>query len=117
MTDILIYLLSIDNMTIFLVAVLATWGGYIVHQMVSSTIMTLLFVPGFVSGALISNYVFGKFGIILLADRDSNSLVITAIGMVSALFIIVGGIWLAYQLSDMNRPSIADRRGRDGHGA
>jgi len=117
MDDVLLYLLNIDNMTIFLVAVLATWGGYVVQQMVSSHVMTLLFVPGFIAGALASNYVFPALGIIVLPDRDSNTLVITAIGMMVALVLMVIGIWVVYALSDATRPDIAERRSREGEGA
>lgn len=114
MHDLLAYIWSIDNLTMFMVAVLATWGGYIVHQMISSHIMTMLFVPGFVVGAVVSNYIFGKLGLFVLADKDSNALVVTAIGMMTALVVMIVGIWLTHSVSDMARPTVADRRARDG---
>lgn len=113
MHDLVVYIWSIDNLTMFMVAVLATWGGYIVHQMISSHIMTLLFVPGFVVGAVLSNYIFGRFGLYVLADKDSNALVVTAIGMMAALLVMILGIWLTHSVAEMARPSVAERRARE----
>ncbi|MEW5963258.1 MAG: hypothetical protein AB1749_06800 [Pseudomonadota bacterium] len=114
MHDLMAYIWSIDNLTMFMVAVLATWGGYIVHQMISSHIMTMLFVPGFVVGAVLSNYIFGKLGVFILHDKDSNALVVTAIGMMAALVVMIVGIWLTHTVTEMTRPSVADRRAREG---
>jgi hypothetical protein len=94
--------------------VLATWGGYIVQQMISSHVMTMLFVPGFMIGAVLSNYIFGKLGIFILADKDSNALVVTAIGMMVALVVIIIGIWATTSVTEMARPTVADRRAREG---
>lgn len=112
MQDLIFYVWNFDNMAMFFVALLATWGGYMVHQMVSSQVMTLLFVPGFIGGALLSNYVFNALGIVVLHDKNSNSVVVTAIGMMFALVVLIIGIWATYTIGEAMRPSVEERRAR-----
>ena len=64
MLDFLNRALTVDTYTLVVVAMLSGWAGVLTLHVLSRTVLALVFVPGFVLGALIMNYVFELAGIL-----------------------------------------------------
>ena len=47
---------EVDTYTIIVVALLSGWSGVLTMQMLSRTMLAMVFVPGFIFGALVVNY-------------------------------------------------------------
>jgi hypothetical protein len=49
---------EVDTYTIVVVALLSGWSGVITMQVLSRTMLATVFMPGFIFGALVANYLF-----------------------------------------------------------
>ena len=69
MLDFLNRAVNVDTYTLVVVAMLSGWAGVLTLHVLSRTVLALVFVPGFVIGALVMNYVFELTGFDPTPDR------------------------------------------------
>ncbi len=89
MLDFLNRAITVDTYTMVVVAMLAGWAGVLTMHVLSRTLLALVFVPGFVIGALIANYVFELAGIYPTADAETNIVAACTVGIIIALFVLL----------------------------
>jgi uncharacterized membrane protein YeaQ/YmgE (transglycosylase-associated protein family) len=80
---------EVDTYTIVVVALLAGWSGVLTMHVLSKTVLALVFVPGFVFGALVANYMFEHFGFYPTPDRSTNVVVACTLGIIAALLVLL----------------------------
>ena len=89
MLDFLNSVITIDTYTLVVVAVLSGWAGVLTLHVLTRTVLALAFVPGFIFGALITNYVFELTGFYPTPDRETNVVVACTLGIIIALFALL----------------------------
>ncbi len=89
MLDFLNRLVTVDTYTLVVVAVLSGWAGVLTLHVLSRTVLALAFVPGFVLGALITNYVFELTAFYPTPDRETNVVIASTLGIIIALFALL----------------------------
>jgi hypothetical protein len=89
MLDFLSRAVTVDTYTLVIVGVLAGWAGVLTMHVLSRTLLALAFVPGFVLGALVTNYAFELMGIDPTPDRETNVVVACTVGIILALFMLL----------------------------
>ena len=89
MLDFLNRAVTVDTYTVVVVAMLSGWAGVRTLHVLSRTLLALVFIPGFVLGALIMNYTFELAGIYPTPDHQTNVVIACTLGMIVALFILL----------------------------
>jgi len=89
MLDFLHRAVTVDTYTLVVVAMLSGWAGVLTLHVLSRTLLALVFIPGFVLGALVMNYIFELAGFYPTPDRQTNVVIACTIGMIIALFILL----------------------------
>ena len=89
MLDFLNRAITVDTYTLVVVAVLSGWAGVLTLHVLSRTVLALVFIPGFVFGALVTNYVFELTGFYPTPDRETNVVVACTLGIIIALFVLM----------------------------
>ncbi|KAB2940381.1 hypothetical protein [Hyphomicrobium sp.] len=89
MLDFLNRAVTVDTYTLVVVAMLSGWAGVLTLHVLSRTVLALIFVPGFILGALITNYVFELTGFYPTPDRETNIVVACTLGIIFALFVLL----------------------------
>ena len=79
---------EVDTYTI-VVALLAGWAGVLTMHVLSRTMLALVFVPGFIFGALVANYLFEEFAFYPTSDKDTNVVVACTLGIIAALLVLM----------------------------
>jgi uncharacterized membrane protein YeaQ/YmgE (transglycosylase-associated protein family) len=80
---------EVDTYTIVVVALLSAWAGVLTLHVLSKTVLALVFVPGFIFGALIANYIFEEFGFYPTPDQETNVVVACTLGIIAALLVLL----------------------------
>jgi hypothetical protein len=89
MLDFLHRALTVDTYTMVVVAMLSGWAGVLTLHVLSRTVLALVFVPGFVLGALIMNYVFELAGLSPTPDRETNVVIACTVGLIISLLVLL----------------------------
>ncbi len=89
MLDFLNQTFEVDTYTVVVVALLAGWSGVLTMHVLSKTIMALVFIPGFIFGALVANYLFREYGFYPTPDADTNVVVACTLGIIGALLVLL----------------------------
>ena len=89
MLDFLNRVVTLDTYTLVVVAVLSAWAGVLTLHVLSRTVLAFAFVPGFILGALIANYVFELTGFNPTPDRETNVVIASTLGIILALFVLM----------------------------
>ena len=89
MLDFLNRAVTVDTYTLVVVAMLSGWAGMLTLHVLSRTLLALVFIPGFVLGALVMNYIFELAGFYPTPERQTNVVIACTIGMIIALFILL----------------------------
>jgi hypothetical protein len=89
MLDFLNRAVNVDTYTLVVVAMLSGWAGVLTLHVLSRTLLALVFIPGFVTGALVMNYIFDVAGFDPTPDRQTNVVIACTMGMIIALFILL----------------------------
>jgi hypothetical protein len=80
---------EVDAYTIVVVALLAGWSGILTMQVLSKTMLAMLFVPGFIFGALVANYLFEQYAIYPTPDKETNVVIACTLGIIIALLALL----------------------------
>ncbi|CAN1723958.1 conserved membrane protein of unknown function [Hyphomicrobium sp. 1Nfss2.1] len=89
MVDFLHRAVTVDTYTLVVVALLSGWAGVLTLHVLSRTMLALVFVPGFVLGALVTNYAFEVTGFYPTSDRETNVVIACTMGIIIALFALL----------------------------
>ena len=89
MLDFMQRALTVDTYTIVVVALLSGWAGVLTLHVLSRTLLALVFIPGFVFGALIANYLFDRFGFRPTPDHETNVVVACTVGLIFTLLALL----------------------------
>lgn len=104
MIDTLNAIINVNVMTAMLVTAMAVGSGVIFREVTESNWMTIFLVPALAFGALVSIYVMNQTGIFFTAQKDSNTVVTSGVGMIFALVAVLGTIRLRIAFGDMRKP-------------
>lgn len=80
---------EVDTYTITVVALLAGWSGVLTMHVLSKTVLALVFVPGFIFGALVANYLFDEFRFYPTPDAETNVVIACTLGIIAALLVLM----------------------------
>jgi uncharacterized membrane protein YeaQ/YmgE (transglycosylase-associated protein family) len=89
MLDFLNQTFEVDTYTIVVVALLSAWAGVLTLHVLSKTLLALVFVPGFIFGALVANYLFETFAVYPTGDQETNVVVACTLGIIAALLVLL----------------------------
>jgi hypothetical protein len=89
MLDFLSRALTVDTYTLVVVAVLSGLAGVLTLHVLSQTLLALVFIPGFVLGALIMNHVFELAAFYPTPDRETNVVIGCTAGLIISLFVLL----------------------------
>ncbi|MBI1648732.1 hypothetical protein [Hyphomicrobium sulfonivorans] len=89
MSDFLHQAITVDTYTLVVVALLSGWGGVLTMQVLSRTMLALIFVPGLVFGALTANYLFNAYHFYPTPDREVNVVIACTLGLIAALLVLL----------------------------
>jgi len=81
--------LQVDTYTLVVVALLSGCSGILTMQVLSRTMLAMVFVPGFVFGALVANYLFEQYAIYPTPDKETNVVIACTLGMIIALLVLL----------------------------
>ena len=80
---------ELDAYTLVVAALLSGVSGILTMQALSRTMLAMVFVPGFLFGALVTNCLFEQYAIYPTPDKETNVVVACTLGIILALFIIL----------------------------
>lgn len=80
---------EVNAYTVVVVALLAGWSGILTMHVLSRTLLALVFVPGFVFGALFANYLFVEYGFYPTPDQETNVVIACTLGIIMALLVLL----------------------------
>lgn len=103
MSDVIARILTVDQFSVLIVATLTVGAGYFVSQALSA-MMAILFVPGFLVGALVSIYLFREFGILIGPDNDTNATIASGVGIIVSLLIMLALVRFTMSLRKVRHP-------------
>jgi uncharacterized membrane protein YeaQ/YmgE (transglycosylase-associated protein family) len=89
MINFLNHTFEVDTFTIVVVALLSGWSGILTVQVLSRTMLAMVFVPGFIFGALVANYLFEQYAIYPTPDKETNVVVACTLGIIAALLVLL----------------------------
>lgn len=101
MVDFLNQTFEVDTYTIVVVALLSAWSGVLTQHVLSRTLLALVFVPGFIFGALVANYLFHIYGFYPTPDEETNVVVACTLGIIMALLVLLVITRFARIVSDL----------------
>ncbi len=103
--------MTVDQWTLFIGAALSAWAGYLLKEALSSSLMAVLFFPGFILGGLISRYLFIHNGIFLSTNKDANVILATGAGIIASLLLLTVLVRVYTHVADIR--TRANRRRMD----
>lgn len=80
---------SMEPFPFLIMVLLCTIAAYMLAQMVPSPTMTMFGFPMLLTGSLLANWVFVGLRLQAVADKHSNSVVATALGLICTLLVIM----------------------------
>ena len=89
MLDVLSRAIDVDTFTLLSVAALSGWAGLLLMFVQPKRMLALALMPGFVVGALASNYFFLEYGVFLTSEDETNVVLASTIGVSVALLIMI----------------------------
>jgi uncharacterized membrane protein len=100
MYDIFSDIASFDHYTFVIIGVFVCAATLLVREILSSTGLALLSAPILLAGSIAANYLFRTKFIYATVDKDTNVVVATAIGLISAMVLLLISIWISVLISE-----------------
>jgi ABC-type Mn2+/Zn2+ transport system permease subunit len=100
MYDILSNIASFDDYTCVIIGVFVCASVLLVREIVSSTGLALFSAPILLIGSIAANYLFRTKFIYATFDKDTNVVIATAVGLVSAMVLLLISIWISVLISE-----------------
>ena len=89
MLDFLNKTFEVDTYTLVVIALLAGWSGVLTMHALSKAMLALVFIPGFIFGGLVANYLFEEYGFYPTPDKSTNIVVACTLGIIAALLVLL----------------------------
>ena len=80
---------ELDTYTLVVAALLSGVSGILTMHVLSQTMLAMVFVPGFFSGALGANYLFEQCAIYPTPEKETNVVVACTLGIIVALLVLL----------------------------
>lgn len=104
MIEILLNIFTADLFSYIIVGLLTFWAGGLIKAMTGSSALSWSFMPVIAFGALAAIDFFQFEGIALVADKDSNVIIVSCIGMLAGLIVMLLVTKLVYMALDLKKP-------------
>ncbi len=100
MEDIIFALTDFDRYTVVVAACGVGVAFWLIRETLDSFVLAVASAPALMIGALATNYLFRTNFIMIVDDKDTNVVVASAIGVVTALALLMLSIWFAVIMSE-----------------
>ena len=110
MLEIVTRAIEVDTFTLLSVMALSGWACFLIMFVQPNRLLALALLPGFVVGALATNYIFLEQGVFLTAEGETNAVLASTIGVTVALIIMLAALRLMGVLHTMQLESYKIRR-------
>jgi L-asparagine transporter-like permease len=100
MNDIVWKLTQVDDYTITVVVMLVVLVFALIRTLLDSFTMAVVFTPALFFGGLAANYLFRTLYITSTSDKDTNVVIASAVGVLSAMVLMLIATWLMIVMSD-----------------
>ena len=94
MLELLTRAIDVDTFTLLSVAALSGWAGFLIMFVQPKRLLALAFLPGFAAGAVAVNYIFLEYGVFLTAEKETNVVLASTIGVTAALIVMLAALRL-----------------------
>lgn len=103
MEELLSQIFNVKPFVLWLIVVMSGICGFVMRQLLPDSALSYIYVPGFIVGALVSNYLFFRFSILVATEKEANIVAATGFGISVALLVMLGLTRLLMSL-DFNKP-------------
>ncbi len=100
MEDAFYAIIQTDRYSLVVVSTFAIVAFCLIREIITSTAMAMFSAPVMFLGGLIANHLFRSYSIIAVNDKDTNVVVASAVGILSALILMLLLIWLTVLWSE-----------------
>jgi len=100
MHDILWKITQVDQYTITVVLSLVAIVFCLIRVMLDSFTLAVIFTPILLFGGLAANYLFRVFYVSSIADKDTEVVIASAVGILAAMVLMLIALWLSMVMSD-----------------
>jgi hypothetical protein len=99
-SNIISHVANFDDYTFAIIGVFVCAAVLLIREIVSSTSLALFSAPILLLGSIAANYVFRTKFIYATVDKDTNVVVATAVGLISAMVLLLISIWVSVLISE-----------------
>jgi hypothetical protein len=100
MDDVIFALLAFDQYTVMVGVCFVAIAFWLIREILDSFTLAFVSVPILMIGALAANYLFRTHFVVAVNDKDTNVVVASAVGVVTALSLLLLSIWIAVLMSE-----------------
>ncbi len=100
MHDILWKIMQVDQYTITVVLCLVAIVFCLIRVMLDSFTLAVIFTPILLFGGLAANYLFRVFYVSSIADKDTEVVIASAVGILAAMVLMLVALWMSILMSD-----------------
>lgn len=100
MEDVYFAILAMDRYTVVVAICFVSVAFWLIREIMDSFTFAALTAPVLLVGALFTNYVFSAYFITPVNDKDTNVVIASAVGVVTALILVLLGIWFSVLMSE-----------------
>lgn len=108
MPDIVAHILNANSFAYFIAGVMAVASGVLMNLLTGSLVLTWCAAPFAWFGALAGVYAFDMAGIMILPQREPNTILTACVGAVVATFAVIVVAKAVYRLGDLKKPVVKD---------
>ena len=105
MEDLIFALSDFDRYTIVVATCGVVVAFWLIRETLDSFFLALAAAPILMIGALATNYIFKANFIMLVDDKDTNVVLASAVGVVTALALFMLSIWIGVLMSERRSQS------------
>lgn len=100
MQDVLWKILQVDQYTITVVLSLVAIVFCLIRVMLDSFTLAVIFTPILLFGGLAANYLFRVSYVSSVADKDTEVVIASAVGILAAMVLMLIALWMSIVMSD-----------------
>lgn len=100
MQDIIFALSTLDGFTINVAMAFVVIAFVLIREIVHSTALAVISAPVLLIGGLAANYLFHQNFVMATHDKDTNIVIASAVGVLTALVLLLVSIWISVLMSE-----------------
>lgn len=100
MQDIIYALSTLDQFTLVAAGFFVFIAFWLIRELVNSTALAVISAPVLMVGALAANYLFHTHFLMPVDDKDTNVVIASAVGVLTALVLLLVSIWITVLMSE-----------------